>query len=426
MEIKNAMDNIDTESCTNADKQPIKNEAKPALKGSTQDLKNEAKLALKKTPQDLKTTKNKAKTSGLDDKRTEVKETKVEPRRRIRTYLKPRVPSFRKKGSKKKVVQDATVSVSLPTKKKKKKPPLPKFKSVSKHVKTKVRAASPRPTAHKASFQRKPPVPRFSTNKQRKLHSKKEEKSSSTFLSGQTRSEYQRRFKRKPALPDFSAIRKQKRLKISQRKKEPFKSKAQSEVKVEKGEDLNNTDKDVDSKFAKETEAVVQKKVKHNTELKMAKDSQTKIPQSEERKVTSAKSSTPKTGTKCFPLRKSNGANVRSSSAKPKKFMAGISAKQKQGLKVPKARLDRGRKARVSIEIKTASSKGTDLEFEGKASLMRKEIVKKSKVDLSLKPSDRAAADEAGMKKEANPGQGETPAGGGSFQEVERASSHLP
>merc|ERR1719427_439136 len=101
---------------------------------------------------------------------------------------------------------------------------------------TKVRSSSPRSVAHKASFQRKPPVPRFSTNKQRKIHPKKQEKPSSTPCAIQNVAGYQRRFKRKPALPDFSAMRKQKRLKISKKKQEQSKLKVLSEEKIEKSE----------------------------------------------------------------------------------------------------------------------------------------------------------------------------------------------
>jgi len=315
-----------------------KNDSKSVV-GNTSLVKTEAKSESMIATEDLRTKPEKAKAPVSESKYEEVKgakHTKVDlPRIRIRTYLKPRVPSFRKQGNKEKGGKDCNVREIL---KKNRKPKTPKFQSRSKLTKRNARGLSPRRGAQKVRFQRKPPVPRFATSKRSKVNLKKKRNL-------ENMAKYQRRFKRKPALPDFAAIRKQKRMQISKGKWKKSKSEIDPGMNLGKTKDLSKSIDGGNSTLSKSTEIVVandKKPEKGGTSNQVFK---TKIGHTEPKKATSATSGKTKTDIKSVSSKKGNRSGVGSSQklcADPMNIGIRKSVIRKQRLQCPKVRLNSG------------------------------------------------------------------------------------
>jgi len=323
-----------------------KNDSKSGV-GNTSLVKTEAKSESKIATEDLRTKPEKAKAPVSESKHEEVKgakHTKVDlPRIRIRTYLKPRVPSFRKQGNKEKGGKDCNVREIL---KKNRKPKTPKFQSRSKLTKRNARGLSPRRGAQKVRFIRKPPVPRFATSKRSKVDLKKKRNFVNAFSSGENMAKYHRRFKRKPALPDFAAIRKQKRMQISKGKWKKFKSEIVPGMNLGKTKDLSKSMDGGNFTISKATQIVVPNEKKPEKGATSNQVFKTKIVHTEQKKANSATSGTTKTVGKSVSSKKSNQSGVGSSPklcAEPVNIGIRKSVIRKQRLQCPKVRLDRGK-----------------------------------------------------------------------------------
>jgi len=405
-ETKKAKDEVDLESCVNNDAQSAETGAIPTLKATTQASKTESK----------KTNALETGNKQAEDKETE--QTKVDvTKKRIRTYLKPRVPSFRKQ---KKAAKGSNVPASRPMMQKRK-PPLPKFHGKKKSTMTKMRVISPRHRVQKARFRRKPPVPRFPICKRRSGALKNHEKPKSKSSQRQNITGYQRRNKRKPALPDFSGRRKQKRLKIAQDEQKQSKSKILDEKKFDRSKQPAKNTNSKDCSISLKTQSVFQKKT--NPEMISMPDSRTKTAKSSKNKAISNTSDASKRSVypssskstceaqirfKSKPCAKS----VKSSSGKSVKSSSGKSLKLKKGLKFPKKGL--GREKNADVGTKPAHSQGSGEKVLTKTTA----TVSKEVVNKSLTANDKGAVDEANLKGILNSGEKQPPAGGGSMQEV--------
>jgi len=403
---KKAKDDNNSESCLNNDVQPTETEVKPTSKAATQASKSTSKKANALEP---------------GNKKAEAKETKQNnvdvTRKRIRTYLKPRVPSFRKQTSKKKDAKGSNVPTSRTTMQKRK-PPLPKFHSKKKIIKTKMRAISPRRRVQKARFHRKPPVPRFAISKRRKGASKNQEKPKSNTSPKQNMTGYQRRNKRKPALPDFSGRRKQKRVKIAQGEQEQSKSKVLAEVK----QPANSGDSSVSLK----TQAGLQKKTNPESVSTCMPDSQTKTNQSNKNTAISNTSDASK--------KSANPSSSKTSSeaipAKPcgkSKIITGKFVKVKE-MKFPKTKVSRERNATVKAKNVRPQRSGEKVPSKSTSS-MNKEAAGKG-LSFKTKNKTQKAIDEGAVRKadligKVNTGKENAPAGGGSMQKAPKSGQSV-
>jgi len=409
-----------------------KNDSKSGV-GNTSLVKTEAKSESKIATEDLRTKPEKAKAPVSESKHEEVKgakHTKVDlPRIRIRTYLKPRVPSFRKQGNKEKGGKDCNVREIL---KKNRKPKTPKFQSRSKLTKRNARGLSPRRGAQKVRFIRKPPVPRFATSKRSKVDLKKKRNFVNAFSSGENMAKYHRRFKRKPALPDFAAIRKQKRMQISKGKWKKSKSEIDPGMNLGKTKDLSKSIDGGNSTISKATEIVVandKKPEKGGTSNQVFK---TKIGHTEPKKATSATSGKTKTDIKSVSSKKGNRSGVGSSQklcADPMNIGIRKSVIRKQRLQCPKVRLNSGMNTgtkdilsnnsigQVKDTIMSAKKMKTVGKFKGNET---SRVRGKGTIDEAGKTarvgSGKVTMGEADKIEGVNPGQKQPLAGGGNLE----------
>jgi len=389
-ETKKANDQVVSKSCLNNESQPTETEVKPPLKAAPQ------------APNALET--------GKQAETKETKESKVDViKKRIRTYLKPRVPSFRKL---KKAVKGSNVPASR-TMMQKRKPPLPKFQSMKKSTKRKMRVMSPRRRVQKARFRRKPPVPRFAICKRRSGALKNPEKQKSSPMENMTG--YQRRNKRKPALPDFSGRRKQKRLKIAQGEQKQSKSKILDEKKLDRGTQPAKNINSKDSSISLKPESVLQKKKNPETGSSHMPEPQTKTAKSTKNKAISNTSDASKKSVNPSSSKSTCGAKIRfpsKPSGKSVNSSTGKLVKLKHGLKFPKTKLERKRNA--NVDKKTAHSQGS-----GEKALTKSTPSKSKKAEnKTLKAYDKGEVDKADLRERVDIGEKRPPAGGGSMQKV--------
>jgi len=407
-ETKKAKDENVSESCLNNDAKPTETEVKPTMKAVTQASKTTSKKAIALEPSN--------KQAGAK----ETKQSKVDvARKRIRTYLKPRVPSFRKQTSKKKDTK-GSVPACRPAMQKKK-PPLPKFHSRKKITKTKMRAISPRRRVQKARLHRKPPVPRFAISKRRKGALKSQGKPRSNSSPKQNMTGYQRRNKRKPALPDFSGIRKQKRVKIAKGEQEQSKSKV-AEVK----QPAKNTNSG-DSSVSLKTQAGLQKKTNPESVSTCMPDSLTKTIQSNMNTAISNTSDASRKRVNPSSSKISSEAIPAKPCSKPMNISTGKYVKV-QEMKFPKTKLVRERN--VNVKTKKFHPKRSGEKVPSKStSSMSKEAAGKG---LSSKTKNKTskANDESGVRKadvigKVNTGKENAPAGGGSMQKAPKSGQSV-
>jgi len=381
-----------------------KNDSKSDV-SNTSLMTTETKPESKITTQVLKPKPEKAKAPGSENKREDIKgakHTKMDlPRNRIRTYLKPRVPSFRKLSKMKKAEKDSNVREDP---KKNRKPITRKFQSKSKVTTRKARGVSPHRGAQKVRFQRKPPVPRFSTTKRKKVDLKKKKNLVKASSSEENKAKYHRRFKRKPALPDFAAIRKQKRMKIAKGKQEKSKSKIipgmiRGKIKApSKSIDGGN------STTTEATETVVPKEKKPETGETSTQVLKTKIVQTEQKKATSHTYGTAKTGIKSVSSKKTNGSLVGSS---PKLCAESTNigirksvVTRKQRLQCPKVRLDRGTNAGMTTKDILPNNSKAKIKNTTKA--MKMKTFGKVTGDETSRIRVKGSVDEAGKTEGMN------------------------
>jgi len=399
-ETKKANDQVVSKSCLNNDAQPTKAGAKPPMKAA---------------PQASNTESSKTNVLETGNKQAEAKETnqsKVDvTKKRIRTYLKPRVPSFRKL---KKAAKGSNVPASR-TMMQKRKPPLPKFHSKKKSTKTKMRVISPRRRVQKARFRRKPPVPRFAICKPRSGASKNPEKQKSTSSPSENMTGYQRRNKRKPALPVFSGRRKQKRLKVAQGEQKQSKSKILDEKKFDMSEQPAKNINSKDSSISLKTHSVLQKKANPETGSTHMPDSRTKTAKSIKNKPISNISDASKKSVDPSSSKSTCGAKIRFPSkprGKSVNSSTGKLVKSKLGRKFSKTKLERERN--TNVDTKTAHSQGSG----EKAQIKSTPSVSKKAENKTLKAYDKGAVDEADLRDKVDIGEKRPPAGGGSMQKV--------
>jgi len=398
-ETKKANDQVVSKSCLNNDAQPTKAGAKSPLKAAPQASKTES-----------------SKTNALEtgNKQAQAKETnqsKVDvTKKRIRTYLKPRVPSFRKL---KKAAKGSNVPASR-TMMQKRKPPLPKFHSKKKSTKTKMLVISPRRRVQKARFRRKPPVPRFAICKPRSGASKNPEKQTSKSSPSENMTGYQRRNKRKPALPVFSGRRKQKRLKVAQGEQKQSKSKILDEKKLDMSKQPAKNINSKDSSISLKIQSVLQKKANPETGSTHMPDSRAKTAKTIKNKPISNSSDASKKSVNPSSSKSTYRAKIRFP-PKPRGKSANSSTGKfgkKQGLKFSKTKLERERN--VNVDTKTPHSQGSGEKAHTESNpSMRKEAENKT-----LKAYDKGAVDEADLRDKVDIGEKRPPAGGGSMQKV--------
>lgn len=409
-EKKKAKDDNDSESCLNNDAQHTETEVKPTSKAAAQASTSTSKKANALEP---------------GNKKAEAKETKqsdvVVTKKRIRTYLKPRVPSFRKHTSKKKDAKGSNVPASRPTMQKRK-PPLPKFHSRIKIIKTKMRAISPRRRVQKARFHRKPPVPRFAISKRRKGASKNQEKPRSDTSPKQNMTGYQRRNKRKPALPDFSGRRKQKRVKIARGEQQQSKSKVLAEVK-QPAENTNSGDSSVSLK----SQVALEKKTNPESVSTCIPDSQTKTNQSNTNTAISNTSDASKKSADPSPSKTSSEAIPAKPCGKSTNITTGKFLKVRE-MKFPKTKVSRERNATVKTKNVRPQRSGEKVLSKSTSSMKKKAAGK----GLSLKTKNKTskANDEDAVRKanligKVNTGKENAPAGGGSMQKAPKSGQSV-
>lgn len=407
-ETKKGKDEKVSESCLKNDAQPTETEVKPTLKAATQASK---------------TTSNKAIALEPSNKQAEAKETKQSKvdvtRKRIRTYLKPRVPSFRKQTSKKKDAK-CSVPAARPTMQKKK-PPLPKFHSRKKITKMKMRAISPRRRVQKARLHRKPPVPRFAISKRRKGALKNQEKPRSNTSPKQNMTGYQRRNKRKAALPDFSGRRKQKRVKIAKGEQEQSKSKVVAEVK----QPANNTNSG-DSSVSLKTQAGLQKKTNPESVSTCMPDSLAKGVQSNKNTAILNTSDASKKRVHPSSSKTNNEAIPAKPSGKSMNISTGKCVKVKE-MKFPKTKVARERNANVKKNVHPKRS-GEKVVSKSTSSMSKEAVGKglssKTK-NTTSKANDEGAVRKADVIGKVNTGKENAPAGGGSMQKAPKSGQSV-